>query len=98
MSSLSGAFHIFASVGRCSLLLPPERENDWYAVEQRGVWASRARGCGTACYFGGLLAAMVFLTGIATVLDGEAAADPNQDHQFLELLDQQEIPAVKNVP
>src|SRR6185437_274728 len=36
--------------------------------------------------------------GIATVLDGEAAADPNQDHQFLELLDQQEIPAVKNVP
>lgn len=45
-----------------------------------------------------LVAAIVVLTGTAILQSGAAAADSNQDDQFLALLDQNEIPAVANVP
>jgi len=45
-----------------------------------------------------LLAAAVLLTGAAIWRSGPSVADPNQDDQFLALLDRLEIPAVSNVP
>lgn len=47
---------------------------------------------------GALVTAIVALTGGAILHGGAAAADPNQDGQFLALLEQEEIPAVDNVP
>ncbi|WP_341276708.1 DUF732 domain-containing protein [Mycobacterium lacus] len=47
---------------------------------------------------GALVAAVVVLTGGAILRGGTAAADPNQDEQFLALLNEKEIPAVANVP
>jgi hypothetical protein len=46
---------------------------------------------------GALVTAILVLTGAAILSGGAAVADPNQDDQFLALLDQEEIPAVKNV-
>ncbi|RFZ21381.1 hypothetical protein VIMS_00499 [Mycobacterium marinum] len=45
-----------------------------------------------------LVAAIVVLTGAAILPSGAAAAEPNQDDQFLALLDKKEIPAIANVP
>lgn len=42
--------------------------------------------------------AVVVLSGGAVVRGSGAAADPNQDDQFLALLDHEEIPALQNVP
>ncbi|OBH05662.1 MULTISPECIES: DUF732 domain-containing protein [unclassified Mycobacterium] len=42
--------------------------------------------------------AIVALTGAAILRGGAAAADSNQDDQFLALLDQQGIPALQGVP
>jgi hypothetical protein len=47
---------------------------------------------------GALVTAIVVLTGGAILCGGAAAADPNQDEQFLALLNQEEIPALQNVP
>jgi|HubBroStandDraft_3_1064219.scaffolds.fasta_scaffold00945_5 hypothetical protein len=47
---------------------------------------------------GALVTAIVVLTGGAVLRGGAAAADPNQDEQFLALLDEEEIPALQNVP
>ncbi|AFC43537.1 hypothetical protein OCU_23180 [Mycobacterium intracellulare ATCC 13950] len=53
---------------------------------------------GTTSHAGALVTAIVVLTGAAILSGGAAAADPNQDDQFLALLDKAEIPALKNVP
>lgn len=45
-----------------------------------------------------LVTAVAALTGGAILYGGAAAADPNQDGQFLEILDQEGIPALENVP
>src|ERR1700752_900107 len=45
-----------------------------------------------------LVIAIVVLTGVATVRSGAAAADSNQDEQFLALLDEEGIPALEGVP
>lgn len=45
-----------------------------------------------------LVAAIAVLTGAAIVRGGAAAADTNQDDHFLALLDEENIPAVANVP
>ena len=47
---------------------------------------------------GSLVTAIVVLTGGAILRGGAAAADPNQDDQFLALLSQEGIPAVSGVP
>jgi uncharacterized membrane protein YgcG len=47
---------------------------------------------------GALVTTVVALTGAAILHGGAAAADPNQDDQFLALLEQEEIPALSNVP
>jgi hypothetical protein len=47
---------------------------------------------------GCLVTAIVLLTGAAILRAGAAAADANQDSQFLALLSQQDIPAVSGVP
>lgn len=47
---------------------------------------------------GALLTTLVALTGAPVLCGGPAAADPNQDDQFLALLDQEQIPAVVNAP
>jgi uncharacterized membrane protein YgcG len=53
---------------------------------------------GITSHAGALVTAIVVLTGGAVLRGGTAAADPNQDEQFLALLDQEEIPALQNVP
>ncbi|GLB86581.1 hypothetical protein SRL2020226_59410 [Mycobacterium kiyosense] len=53
---------------------------------------------GTISHAGALITAIVVLNGTAILRGGEAAADPNQDDQFLALLHQKEIPALTNVP
>jgi Protein of unknown function (DUF732) len=53
---------------------------------------------GSTAYGGFLVAAIVVLTGAAILHGGSAAADPNQDDQFLALLDKQGIPAQEGVP
>jgi hypothetical protein len=45
-----------------------------------------------------LVTAIAVLTGGAILRGGPAAADPNQDKQFLALLEQKDIPAIANVP
>jgi uncharacterized membrane protein YgcG len=53
---------------------------------------------GITSQVGALVTAIVVLTGGAILRDGAAAADPNQDEQFLALLEKKDIPATKNVP
>lgn len=53
---------------------------------------------GTTGHVGALVTAVVALTGAAILRGGAAAADPNQDDQFLALLDQKGIPALSGVP
>jgi hypothetical protein len=47
---------------------------------------------------GALVTATVVLTGAAILCGGPTAADPNQDDQFLALLDEKEISATENPP
>ncbi|KAA1244887.1 DUF732 domain-containing protein, partial [Mycobacterium simiae] len=53
---------------------------------------------GIAHHMGTLVSAITVLTGAAILSGGAAAADPNQDEQFLALLESKEIPALANVP
>jgi hypothetical protein len=53
---------------------------------------------GITGHSGALVTAIVVLTGAAILRGGAAAADPNQDDQFLALLNKEDIPAVKNAP
>ena len=53
---------------------------------------------GITSHAGAVVTAIVVLTGAAILSGGAAAADPNQDDQFLALLDKQDIPAINNVP
>jgi hypothetical protein len=53
---------------------------------------------GITSHVAALVTAVVALTGAPILRSGAAAADPNQDDQFLAILDQEGIPAVKNVP
>jgi Protein of unknown function (DUF732) len=53
---------------------------------------------GTTSHSGALVTAIVVLTGAAILRGGAAAADSNQDDQFLALLDQEGIPALRGVP
>ena len=53
---------------------------------------------GITGHSGALITAIVVLTGAAILRGGAAAADPNQDDQFLALLDKQDISALKNAP
>ncbi|KAA1246591.1 DUF732 domain-containing protein, partial [Mycobacterium simiae] len=53
---------------------------------------------GITSHAGALVTAIAVLAGTAILRDGAAAADPNQDDQFLALLDKNEISAVQNVP
>jgi hypothetical protein len=53
---------------------------------------------GISTYAGFLVTAIVVLTGAAILHGGAAAADPNQDDQFLALLDKEGIPALEGVP
>jgi hypothetical protein len=53
---------------------------------------------GITTHAGSLVTAIVVLTGAAILRGGVAAADPNQDDQFLALLDKEGIPAISGVP
>ena len=53
---------------------------------------------GITTHAGSLVTAIVVLTGAAILRGGAAAADPNQDDQFLALLNQEDIPALEGVP
>ncbi|ETW23124.1 DUF732 domain-containing protein [Mycobacterium gastri] len=53
---------------------------------------------GTARRAGAMATASVILIGAAILRGSPAAADPNQDDQFLALLDQRGIPALANPP
>ncbi len=53
---------------------------------------------GTTTHAGSLVTAIVVLTGAAILRGGAAAADPNQDDQFLALLNKEDIPALEGVP
>jgi hypothetical protein len=54
---------------------------------------------GITTHVGSLVTAIVVLTGAAILRGGAAAADdPNQDDQFLALLNKEDIPAVSGVP
>ncbi|WP_204803389.1 DUF732 domain-containing protein [Mycobacterium riyadhense] len=53
---------------------------------------------GTTSHASALVTAIVALTGAAMLHGGAAAADPNQDDQFLALLDEKEIPVLANAP
>jgi uncharacterized membrane protein YgcG len=53
---------------------------------------------GISSQVGALVTAIVVLTGGSILRGGAAAADPNQDDQFLALLEKQDIPAIRNVP
>jgi uncharacterized membrane protein YgcG len=53
---------------------------------------------GTTSHSGALVTTIVVLTGTAILRGGAAAADSNQDDQFLALLDKKGIPALENVP
>ena len=57
-----------------------------------------ARFTGITSHAGALVTTIVMLTGAAILRDGAAAADSNQDDQFLALLDEEGIPALENVP
>ena len=49
-------------------------------------------------YTGALITAIVMLTGGEILRGGAAAADSNQDQQFLALLDKEDIPVLDNAP
>jgi Protein of unknown function (DUF732) len=53
---------------------------------------------GITTHAGFLVTAILVLTGAAILRGGAAAADPNQDDQFLALLDKEGIPALSGVP
>jgi len=53
---------------------------------------------GITTHAAALVTAIVVLTGAAILRGGAAAADPNQDDQFLALLSQEGIPALSGVP
>jgi hypothetical protein len=53
---------------------------------------------GTTSHSGALISAIAVLTGAAILRGAAAAADSNQDDQFLALLDKEGIPAVQGVP
>jgi hypothetical protein len=53
---------------------------------------------GITIHAGSLVTAIVVLTGAAILRGGAAAADPNQDDQFLALLRQEGVPALSGVP
>jgi Protein of unknown function (DUF732) len=53
---------------------------------------------GITTHVGSLVTAIVVLTGAAILQGGAAAADSNQDAQFLALLNRQGIPAESEVP
>jgi hypothetical protein len=53
---------------------------------------------GTTSHSRARITTIVMLTGAAILRGGAAAADSNQDDQFLALLDEEGIPAVENVP
>ncbi|WP_459758355.1 DUF732 domain-containing protein, partial [Mycobacterium riyadhense] len=53
---------------------------------------------GTASHAGAVATATVILIGAAILRSSAAAADPNQDDQFLASLDQHGIPALENAP
>jgi len=53
---------------------------------------------GITTHTGSLVTAIVVLTGAAILRGGAAAADPNQDDQFLALLDKEGIPALSGLP
>jgi hypothetical protein len=53
---------------------------------------------GTTSHSCALVTAIVMLSGTAILRGGAAAADSNQDDQFLALLDQEGIPALDGVP
>jgi Protein of unknown function (DUF732) len=53
---------------------------------------------GITAHAGSLVTAIVVLTGAAILYAGAAAADPNQDDQFVALLDKEGIPALEGVP
>src|ERR1700739_977890 len=53
---------------------------------------------GSTTYAGFLVTAIVVLTGAAILHGGAAVADPNQDAQFLALLNREGIPAQEGVP
>ncbi|POX96079.1 DUF732 domain-containing protein, partial [Mycobacterium kansasii] len=53
---------------------------------------------GITSHVGALVTAVVVVTGTAILRGGAAAADPNQDDQFLALLEKKEIPVLSNVP
>ena len=57
-----------------------------------------ARFTGITTHAGALVTAIIVLTGAAILRGGPAAADSNQDDQFLALLDQKGIPALEGVP
>jgi uncharacterized membrane protein YgcG len=53
---------------------------------------------GTISHSGALVTAVVVLTGAAILRGGAAIAETGQDDQFLALLDQEGIPALRGVP
>jgi uncharacterized membrane protein YgcG len=53
---------------------------------------------GITTHAGSLVTAIVVLSGAGILRGGAAAADPNQDDQFLALLNQEGIPALSGVP
>lgn len=53
---------------------------------------------GSISHAGALVTAVLVLTGTAILHGGTAAADSNQDDQFLALLDSEGIPALEGVP
>jgi hypothetical protein len=53
---------------------------------------------GITTYAGCLVTGIVVLTGAAILRSGAALADPNQDDEFLALLNQQGIPALSGIP
>jgi len=59
---------------------------------------TRSTGITSHGHLGTLATAILVLTGAAILRGGAAAADPNQDDQFLALLDQEGIPALEGVP
>jgi hypothetical protein len=53
---------------------------------------------GITTHAGSLITAIVVLTGAAILRSGAAGADPNQDDQFLALLNKEDVPALEGVP
>lgn len=59
---------------------------------------TRSTGITRHSHVGTLVTAILVLSGAAILRGGAAAADSNQDDQFLALLDQEGIPALEGVP